>query len=355
MIVPRLRLDQEPIARQSMTNLNDWAKEGLRTLVFAYRDLSTEDFTQWQALLEKARLADEDRAKKVAAVFAMLEQDLVLQGASAIEDKLQDHVPETIELLRGAGIKFWMLTGDKFSTAKEIANSCRLKSRDERARVEKIQGVDAEEVGMCIRDIHEKYLREQVLIEGHEHQQTKGYELTVAIEGPTLDLAMAYHQPALTALLLGAHSVIGCRVLPIQKANLVKMVKDCGKMTLAIGDGGNDVGMIQQAHIGVGIRGQEGRQAARAADYTISLFHHLRYLLLVHGRYAYTRSALVAQYSFYKSFFFCIIQIGYGFTTLFSGILSIPHIRITFLHASTHEALLLVIMIQVVHCSIPYV
>lgn len=144
-------------------------------------------------------------------------------------------------------------------------------------------------------------------------------ELTVAIEGPTLDLAMAYHQPALTALLLGAHSVIGCRVMPIQKAALVKMVKDSGKMTLAIGDGGNDVGMIQQAHIGVGIRGQEGRQAARAADYTISLFHHLRFLLLVHGRYSYQRSSLVAQYSFYKSFFFCIIQIGYGFATLFSG------------------------------------
>jgi magnesium-transporting ATPase (P-type) len=144
-------------------------------------------------------------------------------------------------------------------------------------------------------------------------------EVTVIGQGVTFAVALRYHKAALSRLCLNAHAVICSRVTPSQKAELVGLVKSAGKITLAIGDGGNDVSMIQMAHIGVGIRGKEGLQAARASDFVLPNFRSLRQLLLVHGHYSYVRTALVAQYSFYKSFSFCAIQIAYGFFSLFAG------------------------------------
>jgi hypothetical protein len=117
-----------------------------------------------------------------------------------------------------------------------------------------------------------------------------------------------------------ADAVICCRVTPKQKADVVKLVKDSGSTTLAVGDGGNDVSMIQEAHVGVGIEGKEGLQAARAADYRVAQFMHLQRLLLIHGRYSYYRTCLVAQYSFYKSFCFCLCQVAFGFLSGFAGV-----------------------------------
>ncbi len=131
--------------------------------------------------------------------------------------------------------------------------------------------------------------------------------------------ALTYHEALFTRLCMTCDSVIACRVTPAQKAQLVELVKKTGRMTLAIGDGGNDVSMIQKAHVGVGIRGKEGLQAARAADYAVSSFQSLQHLLFNHGRYSYMRTQLVAQYSFYKSFFFCMMQIVYAYYSGFAG------------------------------------
>jgi phospholipid-translocating ATPase len=99
----------------------------------------------------------------------------------------------------------------------------------------------------------------------------------------------------------------------------VALAKERNRLTLAIGDGGNDVGMIQEAHVGVGIAGREGLQAARAADYAVGRFKFLGKLLLVHGRYAYKRTSWIAQYAFYKSMVICVLQIAFGFVSAFSG------------------------------------
>jgi len=99
----------------------------------------------------------------------------------------------------------------------------------------------------------------------------------------------------------------------------VKLLKSCDYRTLAIGDGGNDVRMIQQADIGVGISGREGLQAARAADYSIGKFRFLKRLILVHGRYSYNRTAFLSQYSFYKSLLICFIQILFSFLSGIAG------------------------------------
>lgn len=91
---------------------------------------------------------------------------------------------------------------------------------------------------------------------------------SVIIEGRHLAFALKFPEKFLQ-LTLNADTVICCRVTPSQKAQVVTLVKNSKRMTLAIGDGGNDVSMIQAAHVGVGIAGREGLQAARAADYSI--------------------------------------------------------------------------------------
>jgi phospholipid-translocating ATPase len=304
VICARLRSGVDP--SDILQKLEVFASQGLRTLMYGARELQERDFAEWREQYDKASLAIDERAAAVEAVYELLEKDFEPQGCSAIEDLLQDQVPETIQKLRDGGVRFWMLTGDKFSTALEIATSCNLRSPGDASLVCEIAGEGAEQVSAVI---------DQHLVAARQSEK----EVVVVIRGVHLAIAMAHALEPLSELCLMAHAVICCRVTPSQKADLVHLVRAHGKMTLAIGDGGNDVAMIQQAHVGVGIRGKEGLQAARAADYNISFFSALQRLLLVHGRYSYQRTALVAQYSFYKSFLFCSIQIWFGFVSYFSG------------------------------------
>jgi len=115
-------------------------------------------------------------------------------------------------------------------------------------------------------------------------------------------------------------AVICCRVSPIQKAQVVQAVKErVQSITLAVGDGANDVSMIQTAHVGVGISGLEGLQAARASDYSIGQFHYLRRLLLVHGRWSYRRIAKLVVFSFYKNASLYLTQLWFTIHAMFSG------------------------------------
>eukprot|EP01118_Nematostelium_gracile_P011223 TRINITY_DN3953_c0_g1_i1.p1 TRINITY_DN3953_c0_g1~~TRINITY_DN3953_c0_g1_i1.p1 ORF type:complete len:379 (-),score=66.07 TRINITY_DN3953_c0_g1_i1:95-1210(-) len=138
------------------------------------------------------------------------------------------------------------------------------------------------------------------------------------MEGKDID-AIEQVKDQFLLLAMQAATVICCRVTPHQKAQIVQLIKQRKLVTLAIGDGGNDVSMIQAADIGVGIAGREGLQASRAADYSIAKFHFLVRLLLIHGRYSCVRTGFVAQYCFYKSLFICWIQILYTFYSGFSG------------------------------------
>ncbi|PKI42719.1 hypothetical protein CRG98_036847 [Punica granatum] len=134
-------------------------------------------------------------------------------------------------------------------------------------------------------------------------------DVAFVVDGWALEIALTHYRKAVTELAILSRTAICCRVTPSQKAQLVQLLKSCDYRTLAIGDGGNDVRMIQQADIGVGISGREGLQAARAADYSIGKFRFLKRLILVHGRYSYNRTAFLSQYSFYKSLVICFIQI----------------------------------------------
>uniref|UniRef100_A0A0E0MF66 Phospholipid-transporting ATPase n=1 Tax=Oryza punctata TaxID=4537 RepID=A0A0E0MF66_ORYPU len=288
--------------------VDKYAQLGLRTLCLGWRELESAEYLEWSRSFKEANSALIDRDWKVAEVCQKLEHSLEILGVSAIEDRLQAGVPETIEILRQSGINFWMLTGDKQSTAIQIALLCNLISSEPKGQLLYINGRTVDEVARSL---------ERVLLT-MRITTSEPKELAFVVDGWALEIILSRYTEAFTELAVLSKTAICCRVTPSQKAQLVKLLKSCDYRTLAIGDGGNDVRMIQQADIGVGISGREGLQAARAADYSIGKFRFLKRLILVHGRYSYNRTAFLSQYSFYKSFFSFLS--GIAGTSLFNSV-----------------------------------
>ncbi|XP_041697300.1 LOW QUALITY PROTEIN: phospholipid-transporting ATPase IA [Coregonus clupeaformis] len=293
----------------TLKHLEQFATEGLRTLCFAVAEISESSYQQWLEVFHRAASALQNRALKLEESYELIEKNLHLLGATAIEDKLQDKVPETIETLMKADIKIWILTGDKQETAINIGYSCKLLTKNMGMMVINEATLDAtretlsHHCGMLGDALH-KENDFALIIDG----KTLKYALTFGARQYFLDLA------------LSCKAVICCRVSPLQKSEVVEMVKKQVKViTLAIGDGANDVGMIQTAHVGVGISGNEGLQAANSSDYSIAQFKYLKNLLLVHGAWNYNRVAKCILYCFYKNIVLYIIEIWFAFVNGFSG------------------------------------
>uniref|UniRef100_A0A8D0R8N9 Phospholipid-transporting ATPase n=1 Tax=Sus scrofa TaxID=9823 RepID=A0A8D0R8N9_PIG len=310
----------------TMDHLDDFASDGLRTLMVAYRELDNAFFQNWSLKHNEAYLSLEDRENKISLVYEEIEKDLMLLGATAIEDKLQDGVPETIFTLNKAKIKVWVLTGDKQETAVNIAYACNI-FHDEMDGIFIVEGKDNETVQQELRydgrtaTAHlwtqdfppiSSSIWPPTLPEGTEKKERRGKQKAHALEGNLqLDLLR-------TACM--CKGVICCRMTPLQKAQVVELVKRYKKVvTLAIGDGANDVSMIKAAHIGVGISGQEGMQAMLNSDYAFSQFHYLQRLLFIHGRWSYNRMCKFLSYFFYKNFAFTLVHFWYAFYSGFSA------------------------------------
>ena len=294
VILERLAKNNQ-IADVTLQHLEDYATEGLRTLCLAMREVPDAEFHKWQQIYEKASTTvGGNRSEELDKAAEVIEHDLTLLGATAIEDRLQDGVPDTIHTLQAAGIKVWVLTGDRQETAINIGMSCKLISEDMTLLIVN------EDNPSATRDNIQKKL------DAVNSQQSGGGErdvLALVIDGKSLTFALEKEMEKLFLdLAVKCKAVICCRVSPLQKALVVKLVKRHVKaLTLAIGDGANDVSMIQAAHVGVGISGVEGLQAARSADVAIGQFRYLRKLLLVHGIWSYQRVSKVILYSFYKN------------------------------------------------------
>uniref|UniRef100_A0A8C4F6G3 Phospholipid-transporting ATPase n=1 Tax=Dicentrarchus labrax TaxID=13489 RepID=A0A8C4F6G3_DICLA len=285
IIFDRLDPSSEALMYTTSEHLNEFAGEGLRTLALAYKDLDEDDFEVWMKKLLFASTVIENREDQLAVLYEEIEQGLKLLGATAIEDKLQEGVPETIACLNLADIKIWVLTGDKLETAMNIGYSCNM-LRDDMNEVFVISGLT------CVMYVF----------------SLQAHALEPQLEHILLDLACL------------CKTVICCRVTPLQKAQVVELVKRHKRaVTLAIGDGANDVSMIKTAHIGVGISGQEGMQAVLASDYSFAQFRYLQRLLLVHGRWSYFRMCNFLCYFFYKNFAFTLVHFWYGFFCGFSA------------------------------------
>uniref|UniRef100_A0A1I8J0X5 Phospholipid-transporting ATPase n=1 Tax=Macrostomum lignano TaxID=282301 RepID=A0A1I8J0X5_9PLAT len=276
------RLQSPHLVSETTNHMSKFAMAGLRTLCIAVGDMPQSEWSRLHTEYENARNDIERREAKLALVAEKLEKNLRLLGATAIEDRLQVGVPATINDLLLAGIRIWVLTGDKLETAVNIGYSCRLLQPEMEVRSA------VAELSHWLCGI----------------ASVKGKEPALVIEGESL--SWASHQSVRNEFIdvcLQCRTVICCRVSPKQKSDVVRYVREAmpSAVTLAIGDGANDVPMIQESHVGVGLKGKEGLQAAAASDYSLSQFRFLKKLLLVHGAWNYHRVTIVILFSFYKN------------------------------------------------------
>ncbi|XP_052598629.1 probable phospholipid-transporting ATPase IIB isoform X5 [Peromyscus californicus insignis] len=298
------------VAMSTIVQYNDWleeecgnmAREGLRTLVVAKRTLTEEQYQDFESRYSQAKLSIHDRTLKVAAVVESLEREMELLCLTGVEDQLQADVRPTLEMLRNAGIKIWMLTGDKLETATCIAKSSHLVSRTQ--------------------DIH---IFRPVTSRGEAHLELNAFrrkhDCALVISGDSLEVCLRYYEHELVELACQCPAVVCCRCSPTQKAHIVTLLRQhTRKRTCAIGDGGNDVSMIQAADCGIGIEGKEGKQASLAADFSITQFRHIGRLLMVHGRNSYKRSAALGQFVMHRGLIISTMQAVFSSVFYFASV-----------------------------------
>jgi len=341
VIFERLGSGQDELKQTTDDQLEQFASEGLRTLCLAYRKLELSELEAWSRKYAHAcSQIGPDREKLIDQVQDQLEQDLILLGATAIEDKLQEGVPRAIADLKRAGIKVWVATGDKLETAVAIARTCHLIGTDmnliivrggeygsrssayQQIRKSLIDFFDGQTLVDQLKELPPDHSPQGIpsstpttpasllmstrddlaSIVGEDNgQRAGGYGLV--IDGSSLNHALEepFTREALLELATRCSAVVCCRTSPKQKAEIVRLVKEgIGAQTLAIGDGANDVSMIQTADIGVGVSGEEGMQAVNSSDYAIAKFRFLSKLLFVHGHWSYDRNARMIVNFFYK-------------------------------------------------------
>lgn len=298
------------LLNETIAQIEDFSSDGLRCLVVASREIPEAEYAEWNAQYKAASLSMVEREVKTHAVYELIEVKMNVIGSTAIEDKLQEGVAPTLEAIRNAGIRIIMCTGDRASTAVQIAVSCNM-----------VPPAYHKDPSTCyiFEGTTEMEIREEMEALIQKFARNDGSRYTVVITGSKLEFALNAFSEHLAVILAHAGAVICCRVTPIQKALVVRSLKDSGKLVLSVGDGGNDVSMIREANVGVGIAGREGLQAARASDYSIGKFRYILRLLFVHGHYSHHRSRFIALFSFYKSILIVMVQLFFNVYTAFSG------------------------------------
>ncbi|XP_033842587.1 phospholipid-transporting ATPase IH-like isoform X1 [Periophthalmus magnuspinnatus] len=301
------------------------AVEGLRTLCVAYKSLSDTEYQEACYHLTEAKLALQDREQRLAQAYDIIERDLVLLGATAVEDRLQEKAADTIESLHKAGMKVWVLTGDKMETAAATCYASKLFRRSTQILELTKKRTEEQSLHDVLFELNRTVLRQRSI----SGLSVDCLDFGLIIDGATLSAVLkpsqestgpANYREIFLEICRNCSAVLCCRMAPLQKAQIVKLIKASKEhpITLAIGDGANDVSMILEAHVGIGIMGKEGRQAARNSDYAIPKFKHLKKILLVHGHYYYIRIAELVQYFFYKNVCFIFPQFLYQFFCGFS-------------------------------------
>ncbi|XP_041668855.1 probable phospholipid-transporting ATPase VD isoform X2 [Cheilinus undulatus] len=314
------------IREQTQKHLDSYARDGLRTLCIAKKVLEEEEYDVWLKRQLLAERSIENREELLMESAQRLETNLTLLGTTGILDRLQEEVPETIEALQRAGIKVWVLTGDKKETAINIAYACKLLRPNDQLLTASCGSKDA-----CAALLQELRLEVQRGGDGLTEATEAGHHgnsssdsrtgFVLVTDGQTLDWALLEELKAdFLELSCRCKAVICCRSTPLQKSQVVQLIRDqLGVMTLAVGDGANDVSMIQVADVGIGISGQEGMQAVMSSDFAVSRFKHLSKLLLVHGRWCYSRLANMILYFIYKNVMYVNLLFWYQFFCGFSG------------------------------------
>ena len=334
----RLKDKKDKILTLTQSHIQQYAEEGLRCLVVCTKLITKEQFNDWNTKYVKA-CTDMEQLEKlkngelndIESLEDELEQNLELLGATAIEDRLQDGVSECIELIKSAGIKIWMLTGDKEETAINIAIACNLLLPEkymEYVIVNSTKFSTAKNIEYYLSDkLIDMKQQEENWNKNGKDPTNKPKPIALILDGTSL-LKISLDEDCktvLTSFSMVCSALIANRVSPDQKRELVRLVKNnevsikLNVRTLAIGDGANDVAMIQEAHVGVGIKGEEGVQAVNSSDYAIAQFKFLAPLLLKHGRFNYIRMSNLVTFIFYKNILVSCGMFWFNFYSAFSG------------------------------------
>ncbi|XP_049311927.1 phospholipid-transporting ATPase IF isoform X1 [Bactrocera dorsalis] len=288
-------------------HISDFARQGLRTLAVARRRVGDDEYRTFIDEVNVANSSLENRKELLDQSYAKIECNLELLGATAVEDALQDDVADTLISLQKAGIKIWVLTGDKVETALNIALSC--------------GHIPPDAIKYFIIDCRSK---EDMMVHLNALDREIifgiGAQCALLIDGKSLSIALSETPEMFRDIAIKCTAVLCCRLSPLQKSEVVALIRTSSEdyTTAAVGDGANDVSMIQEAHVGLGIMGKEGRQAARCADFSFAKFSMLKRLILVHGHYHTTRLSLLVLYFFYKNIVFMGIIFLFQFYALFS-------------------------------------
>ena len=370
------------IKKNIENSLEEYSKEGLRILLVAYKKLSLKELNLYRKEYINACKSTYNKKELLEILANKIENNLILLGVTGIQDELQDGVYETLKDFSKAGIKLWVLTGDKKNTAKSIAFSCGLFDEKNFNIFEIKEGLNKTELELSLNELAEQFnnivdkinmksnLNEGRLVKGKlmkdknnqniiniNQNEKKKTKFALIISTNELNIISLNYELEILFYELASrcNSVLCCRVSPIQKAKMVHLIQRFTKIqqhkganyykylnqqdiyleldkknkikgplkdsitTLAIGDGANDVNMITSAHIGVGIWGLEGRQAARASDYSIGQFKFLKKLLFYHGHESLRKNSFIICYNFYKNFLFVMPLFYVGFYSFFSG------------------------------------
>ena len=331
VIMPRLRSGQDALIAKTDEDMRSFAAEGLRCLLVGYAEVDLEFFEKWRLRYKDASSNFQEienmkrgMPNKIEDLQDEIERDIELLGCTGIEDKLQDGVPDCIAELSRAGINIWILTGDKEETAINIAVACNLVQPDEFMA----QIIVNKSTAPTVEALHNLFVSEIEKFESEiEKFGDRAKPRALIIDGSSLLMMytqsnnVTLHRDTLLRLAKMCKAVVCCRVSPDQKREMVNLIKSGveGARILAVGDGANDVAMIQEAHIGVGIKGEEGVQAVNAADYAIAQFRFLSPLVIKHGRYNYIRMSNVICFMFYKNVLMATCQFWFNFFDGFSG------------------------------------
>ncbi|XP_042236213.1 LOW QUALITY PROTEIN: phospholipid-transporting ATPase IF-like [Homarus americanus] len=294
----------QPLHDTTLAHIDDYALMGLRTLAVARRELTKEDYQEFAMQLSQAKQMVEGREAAVREVTERMEAELRLLGATGVEDLLQEGVQETLEALRAAGIKVWVLTGDKVETAVNIAYSC--------GHFKRFMTV------LSLTSLHDLHQAESVL--QMCWQETEGdSQYGLVVDGTSLHILLENLKEEFYSVCRRCTAVVCCRMSPRQKAETVRLVKTSRTSSVCSTTGANDVSMIQEAHVGIGVMGKEGRQAVRCSDFAFARFRFLKRVLLLHAfDYFYVRGNTLVQYSFYKNVAFITPQVFFAIWSAFS-------------------------------------
>ncbi|XVE51714.1 hypothetical protein DITRI_Ditri02bG0063300 [Diplodiscus trichospermus] len=320
-ILDRLADNGRTHEQATTLHLSNFAEDGLRTLAFAYRIVEAAEYERWNTIFTQAKTTiGPEREELLEKASEIIEKDLILLGVAAVEDKLQKGVPECIDKLAQAGLKIWLLTGDKRETAINIGFACSLLCQDmKQFHLSLSREAESNNQVKAMKEdiLHQIESSYKVMRE----ERNKESPFALVIDGKSLEIALRGDvKDQFLQLAVNCASVICCRVSPKQKALITRLVKEyTGRTTLAIGDGANDVGMIQEADIGVGISGMEGMQAVMASDFSLPQFRFLERLLIVHGHWCYQRISKMVLYFVYKNVAFGLTLFYYELYTSFSG------------------------------------